>query len=62
MTAFGVGTLPAVLAAGLLAGKLYHLARIPYLKGSVGVIIIVLGVLTLWFPDLLDIAAKGGAE
>lgn len=60
MTAFGVGTLPAVLAAGLLAGKLYHLARLPYLKVSVGVIIIILGVLTLWFPELLDIAAKSG--
>ncbi len=60
MTAFGVGTLPAVLAAGLLAGKLYHLARLPYLKVSVGVIIIILGVLTLWFPELLDIDAKSG--
>jgi len=60
MTAFGVGTLPAVLAAGLLAGKLYHLARLPYLKVSVGVIIMILGVLTLWFPELLDIDAKSG--
>ena len=62
MTAFGLGTLPAVLAAGLLAGKLYHLARLPYLRGSVGVIIIFLGVLTLWFPELLDFDPEAGAK
>lgn len=62
MAAFGLGTLPALLAAGLLAGKLYHLARIPYLRGSVGFIIIILGVLTLWFPELLDLAAETGTK
>ena len=53
MAAYGLGTLPAVLATGLLAGKLYRLARTPYLRVTIGVIIVFMGVLTLWFPDLL---------
>ena len=56
MLAFGLGTLPAVLAMGALAGKLYRVARIPYLKETVGVIIVILGLLTLWFPELLDLS------
>lgn len=55
MAAFGIGTLPSVMAAGLLAGRLYQLTRKPYLKETVGVIIIVFGLLTLWFPELLDV-------
>jgi len=56
MGAFGLGTLPSVLATGLLAGRLYKLARTPYLKETVGVILILLGLLTLWFPELLDLS------
>jgi sulfite exporter TauE/SafE len=54
MIFFGLGTLPAVMATGLLAGKLYRVARNPYLKIGVGVTIIILGLLTLWFPELLN--------
>lgn len=54
MTAFGLGTLPAVMATGLLAGRLYRFARLPYLKLAVGIIIILFGLLTLWFPEFLD--------
>ena len=55
MAAFGVGTLPAVMATGVLAGRFYQLARRPYLKEAVGFAIILFGVLSLWFPELLDI-------
>jgi len=57
MTAFGLGTLPSVLATGLLAGRLYRFAENAYLKVLVGVFIIGIGLLTLWFPELLDLTA-----
>ncbi len=59
MLAFGLGTIPSVVATGFLAGRLYRFARVPYLKEAVGSIIVLLGVLTLWFPELLDLAADG---
>jgi sulfite exporter TauE/SafE len=62
MMAFGLGTLPAVFATGFLAARLYRFARRPYLREAVGVIIILLGLLTLWFPELLDVAARGGGQ
>jgi hypothetical protein len=57
MAAFGLGTLPSVMAAGLLTGRLYRYAQNPYLKVVVGLIIIAIGLLTLWFPELLDVTA-----
>jgi len=56
MAAFGLGTLPSVMATGLLAGRLYQLSRKPYLKEAVGVTIILFGLLTLWFPELLEVS------
>ncbi len=55
MAAFGLGTLPAVVATGLLAGRLYRFAGNPYMKSVVGLCIILMGLVTLWFPDLLDV-------
>lgn len=60
MAAFGLGTLPSVVAAGLLTGRLYALARNPTIKIVVGFTIILVGLLTLWFPELLDLAAPVG--
>ena len=57
MAAYGFGTLPAVLATGLLAGKLYRVAQTPYLRLIIGVIITLLGFLTLWFPELMGSGA-----
>lgn len=57
MAAFGLGTLPSVVATGLLAGRLYRHAQNPYLKVVVGLVIILIGLLTLWFPELLDVTA-----
>jgi hypothetical protein len=58
MLAFGLGTLPALLATGLLAGKLYKFARNPHLKVVVGFAIILLGLLTLLYPQLLDLGGN----
>ncbi|MCP3871155.1 MAG: sulfite exporter TauE/SafE family protein [Gammaproteobacteria bacterium] len=55
MIAFGLGTIPAVMATGLLAGRLFRLASVPYLKATVGVVIVFLGLLTLWYPELLEL-------
>ena len=52
MLAFGIGTVPAVYATGVLAGRLYQVARRPYFRVGVGVMIIMLGLMTLWFPEL----------
>jgi len=57
MLAFGIGTLPAVMVTGVLAGKLYQFARRPYLKEVVGIAVVMMGLLTLWFPELYDISA-----
>ncbi len=54
MLAFGLGTLPAVIAAGALAGQLYKIARMPVLKVTVGLVVVAMGLLSLWFPELLD--------
>jgi sulfite exporter TauE/SafE len=52
MAVFGLGTLPAVAATGLLTGRLYALMRTPYLKAIIGVTIVGLGLVTLLFPAL----------
>ena len=57
MLAFGLGTLPALLATGLLAGKLYRVANNPHLRTVVGFTIIMLGLLSLFYPELLALGA-----
>ncbi|MET0025563.1 MAG: sulfite exporter TauE/SafE family protein [Sedimenticola sp.] len=54
MMAFGLGTLPSVLVTGMLAGKLYHAARQPYLRIAVGLVVVLMGLASLWFPELLE--------
>jgi len=54
MTAFGLGTLPVTLATGALAARLHRAARFPYLKQAVGGMIVMFGLITLWYPELLD--------
>lgn len=45
MALFGLGTLPAVATAGILTGKIAHLARNPRARRAAGIFVIVLGVL-----------------
>jgi hypothetical protein len=52
MVAFGAGTLPAVLTAGLLAGWVTRLTRKPAVRIAIGVSLIAFALASLWFtPD-----------
>lgn len=48
MLAFGLGTLPAVLAAGALANQLQSLLKKPGLRMVLAVVIIIFGLWTIW--------------
>ncbi|MGD8174687.1 sulfite exporter TauE/SafE family protein [Marinimicrobium sp. ARAG 43.8] len=48
MLAFGLGTLPSLLAAGLMAGKLTQLLQQRALRTVLAVLIMVFGAWTLW--------------
>lgn len=48
MLAFGVGTLPAVLASGVFAERLKSFMRVRATRAVMGLLIIVFGVWTLW--------------
>ncbi len=48
MLAFGLGTLPNLLAMGLAAGALARLAKKPAVRRIAGVLVIGFGLLTLW--------------
>lgn len=52
MLAFGLGTLPAVVATGLLTGRMAHMPHMPYIRRAGGVFIIALALLTLLFPGI----------
>ena len=46
MLAFGIGTLPTVVTAGILTGWFVRLTRLPYLRPIVGISIIALALFT----------------
>lgn len=50
MLAFGVGTLPAVMGAGLFTGLLSSMARIKHLRQVAGVSIIMMALATAFWP------------
>lgn len=50
MLAFGLGTLPAVMGAGMFAGMLASLARKPLFRQAAGVLIIIMALLLLLWP------------
>lgn len=55
MTAFGLGTLPNLLAAGMAASSLQRLLRAPRIRLGAGLVVIVLGIVGLArIPDLPD--------
>lgn len=47
MLAFGLGTLPTALSAGILMAWLVRLARVPYLRQAVGGALVLLALLSL---------------
>ena len=48
MLSFGLGTLPNLLAMGLVAAKLSAWTRLAAVRGSAGALVIVLGLFGLW--------------
>lgn len=50
MLAFGAGTLPAVMGAGLFAGFLSAIARATYLRQIAGILIIIMALATAFWP------------
>ncbi|MBD3633348.1 MAG: sulfite exporter TauE/SafE family protein, partial [Methylophaga sp.] len=50
MLAFGAGTLPAVMGAGLFTGMLASLARSRHLRQVAGILIILMALATLVWP------------
>ena len=49
MVAFGAGTLPAVLATGLLAGWVARWTRRPAVRTTIGLSLIAFGLASVWF-------------
>jgi len=49
MLSFGVGTLPAMLGTGIIAGLIMRISRLPYLRHALGVTIIILGILSFFY-------------
>ena len=50
MLSFGLGTLPAVMGAGLFTGLLASLARAKHMRQVAGVSIVVMALLSLLWP------------
>jgi len=48
MLSFGAGTLPAVVAAGMLAGWMTRLRRVPHINLIIGMSLVLLGIVGLW--------------
>ena len=51
MLAFGLGTLPAMLASGWFAGQLHRLASKPALRLSLAMLLVGLGLWSLWLAQ-----------
>jgi len=62
MTAFGLGTLPVLLATGLFASRLYRLRRSPLLQRGAGLAVAAMGVVTLIYPYFDGFSAAPGAQ
>jgi sulfite exporter TauE/SafE len=48
MLAFGLGTLPNLLAMGFAVGAVAHLTKKPWVRWLAGGLVIGFGVVTLW--------------
>ena len=60
MMLFGLGTLPAVLGAGLLAGWLTRFARQPRVRQVLGGLLVMMALGTLWYQgQVVDHSAHG---
>ena len=48
MLAFGLGTLPAVMAAGIVTGWIIRISRLPWVKAGVGLTLVVLAIASFY--------------
>jgi len=62
MVAFGLGTLPTLLATGLLAGRLHHLRRSPVAQRVGGIAVAAVGLATLIYPYLEGFWSAAAAD
>ncbi|HDY86027.1 hypothetical protein LCGC14_0793690 [marine sediment metagenome] len=62
MLAFGAGTLPAVMGAGLFTGILSAMARVKHLRQVAGVLIIAMALATTFWPMTMDHGADNGEQ
>lgn len=53
MAAFGVGTMPAMLATGAVAGRLRRYTGDPRLRGAAGALVVAFGLWTLFGPAVM---------
>ncbi len=63
MAAFGLGTLPTLLATGLFAGRLSRFRRTPLVRRGAGLAVAAIGLLSLIYPfvgDFWTTPAEGG--
>ncbi len=61
MVIFGLGTLPAMLVTGLFAGWMVRLGKIASLRQIAGMVIVLLGVMTLIFGNDLTLPVSTDA-
>jgi sulfite exporter TauE/SafE len=60
MAAFGLGTLPTLLAAGYGAQRLLAFRRVPWIRQSAGALIIAMALVGFWrIPHLQEMVLAG---
>jgi hypothetical protein len=60
MMLFGLGTLPAVMGAGMLAGWLTRFARRPRVRQVLGGLLVLMALGTLWYQgQVVDHSGHG---
>lgn len=52
MLVFGIGTLPVALTAGVMTGRFLTFLRTPYVKQFAGIMIVVLGLMSLFYTGI----------
>jgi sulfite exporter TauE/SafE len=62
MTAFGAGTLPAVLGAGILTRQLQHLTRNPRVRQGAGLTLMIIALAGFLFADQLHLSTPFSSE
>ncbi len=62
MTAFGLGTLPAMLLTGLGAAQLQAFMTKTWARRGAGLLVVAMGLVTLWMPLMKLLAPMNGSD